>query len=229
MIETDCSSDFTDIGRDIQEGKVVVYPTDTVFGLGTVPTSEIGVARLFKIKNRILEKKLPVLASSWNAAAELVMMDERAEFLAKEFWPGQLTMILPLRNRSIVQTLVGPDETLAIRIPDHECCVRLISASGDALVGTSANISGSRSFTDPSDRELKDFAIHADYFVRGECGNGTLPSTILDLSKPDKISVVREGAISRKTIADYLSKTSSADFSLRETNNSSLDNPMGKL
>lgn len=217
MIECSCAGDFDRMGSEIKSGKIVVFPTDTVFGIGTVPTSREGIARLYEIKKRHLEKKVPVLFSGVEEVSKFVKMDGRAHSIARKFWPGQVTMVLPVVSKMIPRELLGQEETLAVRVPKHDCCLRLISACGNALIGTSANFSGSRSFTDPDERDLLEFARQADYFVRGPCGNSTLPSTIVDLSKPSIVSVLREGAIPRKTLEDYLSNISSADFSLSAT------------
>jgi L-threonylcarbamoyladenylate synthase len=217
MIESNCISDFDRLGNEVKSGKIAVFPTDTVFGVGTVPTSRKGVARLYKIKKRHLEKKVPVLFSGVEEVSKFVEMDERAHSIARKFWPGQVTLVLPVTNKLIPKELLGKEETLAVRVPNHDCCLRLISACGNALIGTSANFSGSRSFTDPDEPSLLEFAKQADYFVRGPCGKSTLPSTILDLSSPSTISIIREGAIPRKTIEDYMSNISSADFSLSAT------------
>ena len=194
-----------------------MFPTDTVFGVGTVPTSEEGILRLFGIKKRNLEKKLPILFSSLEDVCKFVDVDERARNLANAFWPGQVTMILPAKSRVVPSVLLGQEDTLAVRVPKNECCLRLISACGRSLIGTSANFSGSNSCYDPDQPELLKFAEHADYFVKGKCGGNTLPSTIIDLSTPDTFSIVREGAISKNAIFDYLSKTSNADLSLSAT------------
>ena len=215
MIATTCDSDFRELGRSVSEGKIVIFPTDTVYGMGTTPTSQRGILKCFEIKNRHIEKKLPVLFSNTEEASKVVKLDERALLIAKEFWPGQVTLVLPMRNVSLPKELYGEDRTLAVRVPNHECCLRLIASCGNSLIGTSANPSGAPSFVDPNDPLLLRFAEKADYLVRGNCGKNKLSSTILDLSRKDQILVVREGAVSGKRISDYLAKISSTDFSFR--------------
>lgn len=217
MIKLSCSESFDRIGAEILKGSTVVFPTDTVFGVGTIPTSQEGIMRLFEMKKRNLEKKLPILFSSIERVAKFVYMDERALHIANAFWPGQVTMILPVRTNLVPSVLVGSENTLAVRVPNHDCCLRLISACGHALIGTSANFSGSRSYTDPLQPELLGFAGQADYFVSGQCGVSSLPSTIVDLSAPTSLSILREGAIPSKAILDHLSKISKADLSLSAT------------
>jgi len=212
-----CASDFGEVGRRVFAGGVVVFPTDTIYGLGTSPFSETGIRRCFDIKNRQTERKLPILFSSTNEAAKLVEFDERARLIADGFWPGQLTLVLPSRGLNLPEELLGNDRTLAVRVPNHECCLRLIASCGNSLIGTSANISGTPPFIDPDDHLLLEFASRADYFIKGPCGGSRLPSTILDLSRKDQISVIRDGAVSSKRIVDYLLSTSKTDFSFNAT------------
>ena len=216
---TTCESDLFDIGRNVQRGNTVVFPTDTIYGLGSSPFSEIGIRRCFELKKRQIEKKLPILFSSISHAAAVVNLDERARLIAEKFWPGQITLILPVSDNRVPRELLSEDGTLAVRVPDHKCCLKLIEACGNSLIGTSANTSGTEPCIDPDDPGLTDFAKGADYFIRGECGKVKLPSTILDLSKIDKAFVLREGAVPSKTISNYLANTSSTDFSLNAVSN----------
>ena len=126
--------------------------------------------KCFEIKNRQVEKKLPVLFSNAEEAGKVVKLDERALLIAEEFWPGQVTLVLPMRNLSFPKELYGEDRTLAVRVPNHECCLRLIASCGNSLIGTSANPSGTPSFVNPDDPLLLKFAEKADYLVRGNCG-----------------------------------------------------------
>lgn len=185
------------------EGATVVFPTDTIYGLGANPLSTRGVQRCFEIKNRAIEKKLPVLFSSTTEAEKLVRFDERASLIAARFWPGRVSLVLPVRRLSFPPELCD-DGTLAVRVPNHECCLRLISSCGHSLIGTSANISGQSSFVDSNDPLLVDFASRADYFVKGECGKSALPSTILDLSRKDRVTILREGAVPSSKILQLL-------------------------
>jgi L-threonylcarbamoyladenylate synthase len=213
LISTTCASDFFEIGRNVLQGKTIVFPTDTVYGLGSSPFSQSGINRCYQLKKRETGKKMPVLLSSSAEAARIVKLNDLAKLIAEKFWPGQLTLVLPILDTRIPRELLGSNNTLAVRVPDHECCLRLIAACGNSLIGTSANISGLPPFINPSDSGLVDFAEGADYFVLGECGGSKLASTVLDLSEDDTVSVLREGAIPSEMISDYLSKTNSTDFS----------------
>jgi len=119
---------------------LIVYPTDTVYGLGCNPTNEDAVRRLSEAKKRN-QRPIPVLCSSNGAAMKLVKMNQRALELARRFWPGPLTIVAPLK-RSLPFPLHQGTGTLGVRVPAMPLCVTLIEACGGWLTGTSANLSG---------------------------------------------------------------------------------------
>ena len=204
---------------EIGKGRIIVYPTDTVFGLGTNPRSSEGVSRCFSIKTRDNSKRLPVLYSSLKELAEVAIIDKRARSLASHFWPGKLTMILPLtHDADYPELLTGKDRTIAARIPGHKCALNLIRSCGGSLIGTSANISGNRSIVDPEDEELARIASKCDYFLKGKCGDSNLSSTIVDLAtNSSEIRILREGAVKTETILAYFEKQSRLDFSSKKS------------
>ncbi len=202
----DCSSDLTVVGADVAKGCVVVFPTDTVYGLGSSPLSVEGISKCFELKQRELGKHLPVLFDSIESVERFVIMDDAARAVAEKYWPGKLTMILPLQNISLPKLLNGDSRFLAVRIPNHECCTRLISKCGGSLTGTSANVSGTTPFIDPEDQGLAEFAKGADYFVKGRCGQDRISSTVIDFATPDAPKVVREGALPSAEVLDYFEK-----------------------
>jgi len=209
-----CDSSFKDAGKDIISGKVAIFPTDTVFGLGTNPRSAQGVATCYKIKKRDMGKKMPLLVSGIRSAKELALFGRRSTSLASTFWPGKLSIVLPVKDRSLPRELVGENGTIALRVPNHDCCLRLIASCGGFLIGTSANISGEDPLTNPQDPRLVELSKSADIFVAGPCGESSgVSSTIVDATTDEDIRVVREGAIPRGEIFAYLEKISKTDFS----------------
>lgn len=213
-ISVSCDSDLETLASEIQQGKVVIYPTDTVYGLGSNPRSLPGVERCYDIKIRHKAKKMPVLVSDVRFARTLVRFGNKSSALASSFWPGKLTIILQIIDSTLPRELVGSDRTLAVRIPNHHCCLKLISACGGCLIGTSANISGEEALTDPDDPRLVELSTQADFFVRGSCGEGSgVSSTVVDATDDYSIRIVREGAIPKETILSYLENISKTDFS----------------
>jgi L-threonylcarbamoyladenylate synthase len=127
----------------VKKGGLIVYPTDTVYGLGCDPLNEEAVSRLFAAKGRGA-KAVPVLCSSPEKAEELVELSGRAIELARAHWPGPLTIVAPLSRRVPAQLVQGSN-TLGVRVPDHPLCLELILSCGGWLTGTSANLSGNPS------------------------------------------------------------------------------------
>jgi L-threonylcarbamoyladenylate synthase len=126
--------------KAVRRGLLVVYPTDTVYGLGCDPLNHAAVRRLFEAKGRE-SKPVPVLCASAEKAEELVELSGRATELAREYWPGALT-IVATRRRPLPPQLTQRGEYLGVRVPAHSGCLELIAACGGWLTGTSANRSG---------------------------------------------------------------------------------------
>jgi L-threonylcarbamoyladenylate synthase len=126
--------------KKVRTGGLVVYPTDTVYGLGCDPLNHTAVRRLFEAKGRE-SKPVPVLCASAEKAAGMVELSGRALELAQKHWPGALTIVAPLR-RSVPPQLSQGKPFLGVRVPNHPGCLGLIAACGGWLTGTSANLSG---------------------------------------------------------------------------------------
>lgn len=126
--------------KEVRRGGLVVYPTDTVYGLGCDPLNHAAVRRLFEAKQRD-KKPIPVLCSSAERAAGLVKLSARALELAGRHWPGALTIVAPL-SRPVPPQLNQGKPNLGVRVPNHPGCLQLISSCGGWLTGTSANLSG---------------------------------------------------------------------------------------
>src|SRR2546427_7424383 len=127
-------------GKLVLSGGVIVYPTDTVYGLGCDPTNELATERVFAIKGRG-RKPVPVLCDSLDSASRLVRLSGVALQLAKDYWPGALTIVLPLRAE-VPDLIHQGSGTLGVRVPNSRSCLELIAACGGYLIGTSANKSG---------------------------------------------------------------------------------------
>jgi L-threonylcarbamoyladenylate synthase len=126
--------------RVVRDGGLIVYPTDTVYGLGCDPFDESAVRRLFEAKGRS-SKPVSVLCSSTAKAEALVELSPTARRLAESNWPGAFTIVAPLKRKVPPMLAQGRDD-LGVRVPAHDWSRRLISTCGGWLTGTSANISG---------------------------------------------------------------------------------------
>lgn len=173
-------------------GRLIVIPTDTVYGIGTRPDDPAATARLFQAKGRPRAMELPVLVPSTAAARRIAVFDERAEMLAIRFWAGPLTIVLSRTEVSRPWDLGGDPATIGVRMPHHPLALAVLARTGPLAV-SSANRSGQP--TPSTCEELQ--AVFGDvvdvYLCASEALDGTA-STVVDLSRGPP-EVIREGAI----------------------------------
>jgi len=184
----------------IGAGGVIVYPTDTVYGLGCNAFRAEAIRRVFAIKQRPENKPALVLVLDRAMLERLVpRIPPIAAELMKCFWPGPLTIVLPAR-RGIHPLLTGGSGKVGVRMPDNEFCRRLMTESGVPLVSTSVNISGKES----SYGELRSqFGGLVDLFIEAGPPVSDVPSTVVDVSE-GKVKIVREGIISHDTLREFI-------------------------
>lgn len=144
IIQIDLTHDYSAAIQEAVEilkmGGTIVYPTDTVYGLGCNALDEIAVRHIFDIKNRN-SKPLPILVRDMQWVEELVFMNDQTRKMAKKFWPGKFTLVLP--KKEIVPPIITTGlPAVGIRIPDFPFVDALLGAFGYPLVGTSANLAG---------------------------------------------------------------------------------------
>lgn len=171
--------------RFIQEGKLVAFPTETVYGLGADALNESAVRRIFKAKGRPADNPLIVHIASIEWLFELARkVPEKAIRLAEKFWPGPLTLVLP-RNPRVPDVATSGLDTVAVRMPAHPIALALIRLSERPIAAPSANISGRPSPTD-AEHVVEDFYGRIECVVDGGPTPIGVESTVLDLtgSKP---------------------------------------------
>lgn len=189
--------------RIIKAGGLVVYPTETVYGLGADPFNRIAVLKVFGAKRRPLDKPLSVAVSSLEEADKLVFVNEAARKIAGAFLPGPITIVLKKKARFPKELTAGSDK-LGIRIPDHPIALNLIELAGP-ITATSANISG---HPDPitAYEAKKQIGDRVDSVLDGGECKIKKSSTVVDLSIDSGFEILREGAISRQAIEEALKK-----------------------
>ncbi len=127
----------------LARGEIVAFPTETVYGLGADARSDAAVARIFEAKGRPRFNPLIVHVSDIAAASRIALVDDRVIHVAAAFWPGPLTIVLPLRPSARLSPLISADQpTVAIRVPAHPLAQALIQAFGGPVAAPSANPSG---------------------------------------------------------------------------------------
>lgn len=179
----------------INQGGIIVYPTDTVYGIGCNPYNKTSVKKIYEIKSRNISKSLPILTHSIDAAEKIVQFDKISRRIVEKFWPGPLTLILKVTDEKIKESL-GLENTVAIRVPNHKCTLELLKKC-DYLVGTSANVSGNVSFRNPEEciQNVKDY----DIFVDGGLIQSQGESTIIEIVN-EEINIIREGSLTKEEI-----------------------------
>ena len=196
LADTQCEMEAIDLERAIrvlENGGVIVIPTDTLYGLAADVFNIAAIDRVFDIKGRPEGLALPVLVSGWEQVAKTAKnVPPQAQALAERFWPGALTMVVA-KAAGLPDRLTARGPTVAVRMPDHSTPIQLINGLGGPITGTSANISGG---ADPLTlAELTDqLGGHvAHIFNEGPTPKGTA-STVVDITSGEP-KLLREGAI----------------------------------
>ncbi len=186
----------------IRAGGLVVYPTETVYGLGADACSDEAVAKVFAAKTRPLEDPIPVAVNSFELAHRIAELTPIATLAFRKFLPGPLTLVVKAKPEKISKLVTAGTENVGIRVSDHPVVLNLIEFVGGPITATSANLSG-KSAPIVLREALKQLGKHIDVALdSGKCKLGT-PSTVLDLSSgPPRI--LREGPISEKELSRIL-------------------------
>jgi L-threonylcarbamoyladenylate synthase len=193
-------------------GGVVIFPTDTAFGIGCRMDNEKAAERIFELKKRPEGQAFPVLVSSPEMAKKYLVSipkDVKKELIDK-YWPGALTIVLPCKPNFVSPVVLGGGDTLGVRMPDNEVILKIIEEVGVPILGPSANIRGvetpySMDQLDPELIKQVDFVLPS--FAKASEGlKKEMTSTVIDCSvNPWKI--LREGAVKISNIKNQKSKT----------------------
>ncbi len=186
----------------IKSGEILVFPTDTIYGIGCDPYNDRAVERIFAIKGRDEKKPLPVLAYSTADVEKIVSLGDAGRVLAKKYWPGVLTIVAPIADKKISRRVTAAGSSLAVRVPANECVLSLLKRC-KYLVGTSANPSGEgpgKSAQEVLNSSLKGYDALLD---GGPVENG-IESTIVDITGRPK--VLREGTIKANEVMQLLGR-----------------------
>ncbi len=192
---------LSDAARAARRGELIVFPTDTVYGIATRPDDAKATLRLFEAKGRSPDLELPVLVGSAGAARELAVFDQRAERLAGSLWPGAITIVLPRAPASRGWPLGGDPESIGVRVPHHALALALLALAGPLAV-TSANRSGESTASD-CDGIHKTFGDLVAVYLCEERPLEGVPSTVVDLTARDA-RVLRPGGIDAETLGRLL-------------------------
>lgn len=186
--------------EDVSKGHLIVYPTETVYGIGADVFNQVAIKKLYVAKNRPFDMPLSVAVCDKSMVEQIAIMSRPVEKLIDAFLPGPLTIITD-KNPNISDMVTSMSQKVGIRIPDDPVALELIKRTGP-IISTSANLHSHPDATTVDDA-VKDFGDSVTtYLDVGPTGTGR-PSTIVWISD-NKVEIIRQGDISKKQIEDAL-------------------------
>lgn len=189
------------INKIIDDNELIVFPTDTVYGLGAKVYDSLGQERIMELKNRDCSKRFAVLCANLEQIEDIAIVSSDAKKIINKFLPGGLTLILEAKNKDIHNYAI--DNTVAVRIPKHPIAIKLLLENGP-LATTSVNLSGEKPLNDYETINAK-FKGLVDYIFNDELNikYSNVPSTIIDMT--NGLKVIREGEIKLEEILKVIS------------------------
>lgn len=192
----------------LQDGQLVAFPTETVFGLGAIANNADAVKSVYTVKGRPSDNPLIVhIADPEDIFDYMIDNDpERHDLIEKltaQFWPGPLTLVVPVKPDTFPSVVTGGMDTVGIRLPDHGTTRDLIRATGFPIVGPSANISGKPSPTQVA-HVMHDFDGVIGGVVNAEPTRIGVESTVLDLTDSRGLTILRPGYITKSMLAEVV-------------------------
>ena len=186
--------------RMLKDGKVIIFPTDTVYGIGCNPYNKSAIKKIYEIKSRDVSKPLPILVDSIDTAQSISEMNDISIRMAKKFWPGPLTIISSIKDSKLAESM-NVQEGVAIRVPNHKCVLNLLKIC-KMITGTSANISNVQSTGNPDEcaRSMTGY----DLIIDGGVITNPTESTIVD-ARNGNISILRKGKIMMQDLQEIQS------------------------
>ncbi len=189
----------------LRNGGTVIFPTETVYGLGANALSADAVRRIYEAKGRPSDNPIIIHIAQWSQLFDIVSsVPPEARLLAEAFWPGPLTLIFP-KNDSVPDAVTGGLATVAVRFPAHPIARKLIALSGVPVAAPSANLSGKPSPTAP-EHVIQDMDGRVDCILCGGDSSGGVESTVLDLTVSPPM-ILRPGGVTLEQLLQVIPET----------------------
>ena len=188
----------------LKNGGLVIFPTETLYGLAGKVSDEEALKKIYNIKERSLRKALPVMVSHISKIPEVAEeFPEKGRILANKYWPGPLTLILT-SSPSISPLITGGRKSVGVRIPANRIALELLEITGEPLAVTSANISEKDNIFEINEI-IRNFEKKVDAIIDGGPLHFCIPSTIVDITGNSPV-ILREGKIPSREIFQTLSQ-----------------------
>lgn len=190
--------------RVLAGGGVIVFPTDTIYGLGANALDEMAIRQVYRIKGRPEGKPLSILVRDIAMARRVACIDSRAQVILEKLWPGSVTVVL--RKKDVIPyCLTGGGEEVAVRISDHPFVAALFRRIDFPITATSANLAGKPDLLSAESIRSTFAGAEAapDLFVNAGDLERALPSTIIDLTDIRNPRLLRMGAVGKDKLGEF--------------------------
>ena len=189
---------INEIAKNIRNGKIAIFPTETVYGIGTNVFKKEAVEKIYKIKNRPYDKAINVLVSNIEMIEQVAKNISKTEYgIIKNFFPGPLTIILNKQD-DVPDIVTAGGNTIGVRMPKNDIALKLIETVGSPLATTSANYAGKKS-TINMNMVREEFEVDVDYVIDGGESKIGIASTIVKVES-EEIKILRQGSITKDDI-----------------------------
>jgi L-threonylcarbamoyladenylate synthase len=195
-----CEEAVAEAAEEIAAGNLIVYPTETVYGIGADIFNEVAVKNLYLAKKRPFDMALSVAVSDRNMMESIAILDENADKLVRAFLPGPLTMVIE-KKPDIPDMVTAMSKKVGIRMPDHPVATKIVKKTGP-IVATSANLHSHPDATD-TNSAVRDLGQSVSLYIDSGPSKLKKPSTIVWIANGE-VEIARQGAITVKDIEEVI-------------------------
>lgn len=191
------------VTKALDEDKLIVFPTETVYGIAGNALNVEVIDKLFQAKKRDYSKPFSLMLSDINKIKDIAYVSADEEKIINKFMPGPITLIL--KKKDCISNLVTANsDTVGVRIPDHFIALSILKSIDYPLATSSANISGRSNNSDITDI-INDLENYVDIFIKGNISSNLLASTVVEI-KNNEVNILRSGIISEYDIEEVIRK-----------------------
>lgn len=191
------------VTKALDEDKLIVFPTETVYGIAGNALNVEVIDKLFQAKKRDYSKPFSLMLSDINKIKDIAYVSADEEKIINKFMPGPITLILKKKD-CISDLATASRDTVGVRIPDHFIALSILKSIDYPLATSSANISGRSNNSDITDI-INDLANYVDIFIKGNISSNLLASTVVEI-KDNEVNILRSGIISEYDIEEVIRK-----------------------
>lgn len=191
------------VTKALDEDKLIVFPTETVYGIAGNALNVEVIDKLFQAKKRDYSKPFSLMLSDINKIKDIAYVSADEEKIINKFMPGPITLILKKKD-CISDLATASRDTVGVRIPDHFIALSILKSIDYPLATSSANISGRSNNSDITDI-INDLENYVDIFIKGNISSNLLASTVVEI-KNNEVNILRNGIISKENIEEVIRK-----------------------